>query len=48
MTGCAEHRTQAGGRNIDRAGSLQEAAVEGESLCSRQIKTEKRLRLQGG
>lgn len=27
MTGCAECRMQAGGRNIDRAGSLQEAAV---------------------
>lgn len=47
MTGCAEHRTKTGGRNIDRAGSLQEAAVEGESLCSRQIKP-KRLRPQGG
>lgn len=27
MTGCAECRMQAGGRNIDSAGSLQEAAV---------------------
>lgn len=27
MTGCAEHRVQAGGRNIDSAWSLHEAAV---------------------
>lgn len=36
MTGCAEHRMQAGGRNTDRAGSLQETAVVGEADKTRE------------
>lgn len=48
MTGCAEHRMLAGGRNIDTAGSLQEAAIVGEDLCRWQMKPEEKLRPQGG